>query len=149
MSEIVLTKASLADLPQLVSLFDAYRQFYKQASDENACKNYLAARLGNHQAVVFLASLNGQVVGFTLLYDTFTSVALAPLSILNDLYVVDSARGHGVATALIARAREHAKQHGSFRLRLRTAKDNQTAQRVYDQTGFVRDEVFYTYDLNP
>jgi GNAT superfamily N-acetyltransferase len=87
-------------------------------------------------------------VGFTLLYDTFTSVAMKPLCILNDLYTIPEARGKGAGTALIARVREHALANGSFRLRLRTAQDNLTAQSVYEKSGFKRDEIYFTYDLN-
>jgi GNAT superfamily N-acetyltransferase len=143
----------LKHLPDLVPLFDAYRQFYKQASDLEGARTYLLDRLSHGEATVFIAYLSDVVgpraVGFTLLYDTFTSVAMKPLCILNDLYTVPEARGQGAGTALIARACEHALAKGSFRLRLRTAHDNLTAQSVYEKLGFKRDEIYFTYDLDP
>lgn len=141
--------ATLEQLDLLVPLFDAYRQFYQQPSDLDGARAYLQARLERGEATVFLAFDGDRALGFALLYDTFTSVAMKPLTILNDLYTLPEARGQGVAHALIASCAEHAQARGSFRLRLRTAKDNEIAQRVYEHIGFKRDEVFYTYDLNP
>jgi ribosomal protein S18 acetylase RimI-like enzyme len=146
---ITIHAGELKHLPDLVPLFDAYRQFYKQASDLEGARAYLLERLSHGEATVFIAYDGPRAVGFTLLYDTFTSVAMKPLCILNDLYTVPEARGKGAGTALIARAREHAVANGAFRLRLRTAHDNLTAQRVYEKLGFKRDEIYFTYDLNP
>jgi GNAT superfamily N-acetyltransferase len=139
----------LKHLPELVPLFDAYRQFYKQVSNLEGARAYLLDRLSHGEATVFIAFDGPRAVGFTLLYDTFTSVAMKPLCILNDLYTIPEARGKGAGTALIARAREHALAKGAFRLRLRTAHDNVTAQSVYEKLGFKRDEIYFTYDLNP
>jgi GNAT superfamily N-acetyltransferase len=146
---ITVQAGELKHLAELVPLFDAYRQFYKQASDLEGARAYLLDRLSHGEATVFIAYNGPRSVGFTLLYDTFTSVAMKPLCILNDLYTVPEARGLGAGTALIARAREHAVAKGSFRLRLRTAQDNLTAQGVYEKLGFKRDEIYFTYDLEP
>ena len=146
---ITVCTGELKHLPDLVPLFDAYRQFYKQASNLEGARAYLLDRLSHGEATVFMAYDGPRAVGFTLLYDTFTSVAMKPLCILNDLYTIPEARGKGAGTALIARAREHALAKGAFRLRLRTAHDNLTAQGVYEKLGFKRDEIYFTYDLNP
>ena len=52
---------------------------------------------------------------------------------------------------LLARAEEDARQAGFARLDLTTAKTNLPAQALYTSMGWVRDEVFYTYnrDLAP
>jgi GNAT superfamily N-acetyltransferase len=146
---ITVQVGELKHLPELVPLFDAYRQFYKQSSDLEGARAYLLERLSHGEATVFIAYDGTRAVGFTLLYDTFTSVAMKPLCILNDLYTIPEARGKGAGTALIARAREHALAKGAFRLRLRTAHDNLTAQSVYEKLGFKRDEIYFTYDLDP
>jgi GNAT superfamily N-acetyltransferase len=146
---VTIHSVTLEHLSQIVPLFDAYRQFYKQGSDLEGARAYLLERLSLGEATAFLALADGKAVGFTLLYDTFTSVAMKPLCVLNDLYTVPEARGQGVAAALIARARTHARGTGAFRLRLRTANDNLVAQSVYEKLGFKRDEVYLTYDLEP
>jgi GNAT superfamily N-acetyltransferase len=140
--------ASLEDLEVLTPLFDAYRVFYKRESDFEGARAYLRARLERGEAMVFLAMDGERALGFALCYSTFTSVAMKPLVILNDLYALPEARGQGVATALIARCAEFARLEGAAILRLRTANDNETAQRVYERVGFKRDSVYLTYDLS-
>ena len=147
--KISVQAGELKHLSDLVPLFDAYRQFYKQASDLDGARAYLLDRLSHGEATVFIAYDGPRAIGFVLLYDTFTSVAMKPLCILNDLYTVPEARGLGAGTALIARAREHAVATGAFRLRLRSAQDNLTAQSLYEKLGFKRDGIYFTYDLNP
>jgi ribosomal protein S18 acetylase RimI-like enzyme len=155
MSETVrISQATVADLEQLLPLFDAYRQFYQQASDLAGAKTYLQKRLERQEAIIFLAYAAAMTehpapVGFALLYQTFSSVPMQPLTILNDLYTVPAARGQGVASALIAACRANALAQGAFYLRLRTAYDNIAAQRLYQALGFVRDDVYWTYNLKP
>ena len=75
---ITVHAGELKDLAELVPLFDAYRQFYKQASDLEGARAYLLDRLSHGEATVFIAYSNDpagpRAVGFTLLYDTFTSL---------------------------------------------------------------------------
>lgn len=73
---------------------------------------------------------------------------MKPLVILNDLFTTPEARGRGVGAALIEACANFARLEGALVLRLRTATDNATAQRVYDAAGFKRDTQFYTYDLS-
>ena len=142
----MIRKATLADLEIIVPLFDAYRQFYKQAPDLDGAGAYLKARLENNETTIFIDQNNS---AFALLYDTFSSVPMQRLTILNDLYTKPEARGQGLGTALIQASREHALKMQSVFLRLRTATDNLTAQSVYEKIGFVKDEVYLTYNLKP
>ena len=142
----MIRKATLADLEIIVPLFDAYRQFYKQTSDIDGAGAYLKARLENNETTIFIDQSNS---AFALLYDTFSSVPMQRLTILNDLYTKPEARGQGLGTALIQASREHALKMQSVFLRLRTATDNLTAQSVYEKIGFVKDEVYLTYNLKP
>ena len=146
MSSITVRQAVLADLDSLVKLFDGYRQFYGQSSDEAAVHIFLQARFEHGQSVVFLAESQGQPVGFTQLYPSFSSVSMARVYVLNDLYVAPVARRMGVAQALLKAASEHARQLGAVRLSLTTAVDNVTAQTLYESSGWVRDQKFYAYN---
>jgi len=60
---------------------------------------------------------------------------------LQDLYTVDSARGRGVARALIDKVYEQALAVGSPRVYWQTHESNATAMRLYDKvaekSGFV------------
>ncbi|NBO25681.1 MAG: GNAT family N-acetyltransferase, partial [Actinobacteria bacterium] len=74
MSEI--SRATVSDLAELHVLVEKYRAFYKQPESEKTL-SYLEQRLKNDQAVVFIARVDGEAVGFTLLYPTFSTVSLS------------------------------------------------------------------------
>src|SRR5687767_8930354 len=109
--------ATLDDLDALTPLFDGYRQFYGQRSDRDAARAFLSARLQAAESVVLMALLDdGPAAGFTQLYPTFSSVRMARVWVLNDLYVDVAARGHGAARALLQSAAEFARGDGAIRL---------------------------------
>lgn len=142
-----LVRVGLEELELVLPLFDAYRQFYRQASDLAAGRAFLRARIAREESVIFLArDEDGRPRGFVQLYPAFSSVSLAPRWILNDLYVSPEARRSGVGTALLERAREHAAEAGVKALTLATAEDNATAQALYESRGWKRDG-FYHYVL--
>ena len=135
----------MAEIDALRPLFDAYRQFYEQPTDLDAARAFLAERLSQDESVVFVAEQNGRAVGFTQLYPSFTSTLLAPIYVLNDLFVDPNVRKMGVGTKLLDAAADFARSVGAVRLTLSTATTNTTAQSVYEQNGWKRDERFYVY----
>jgi ribosomal protein S18 acetylase RimI-like enzyme len=147
MSSITIRQALLSDLDAVSILFDAYRQFYGQTSDEDAAKTFLRARFEHGQSVVLLAESQGQAVGFTQLYPSFSSVSMARVFVLNDLFVAPTARRLGVGEALLTAAADHARQLGAVRLSLNTDVQNLAAQALYASMGWERDQKFYAYHL--
>jgi GNAT superfamily N-acetyltransferase len=147
---IEISRATVADVDVLLDLVEKYRGFYKQEPNAKT-RSYLEARLANNEAVVFLANyvedFNHKTVGFTMIYPTFSTVSLSEIWLLNDLFVDEQYRRHGVAQKLMDTAEAAAKEAGATRLFLRTANDNVTAQALYEGRGWVRDEVFRRYDL--
>jgi GNAT superfamily N-acetyltransferase len=146
----MIRKATLKDLDQLTSLFDQYVVFYKKPSNYEKHKTYLKERIENNEATVFMAFDDEnpeKAIGFTLVYVTFSSLALNKILILNDLFVDSTIRKKGTGEQLILQTVELAQELGSNLIRLRTAKNNTIAQGLYHKMGFVRDEHLYTYDL--
>ncbi|NNF67136.1 MAG: GNAT family N-acetyltransferase [Gammaproteobacteria bacterium] len=136
-----------SDLPQLTELFDQYRVFYQQDSDRSAVRTFLQQRLARQDSVLIGAIVHDVMVGFTQLYPSYTSVGLARLWILNDLYVSADARRRGVATALMHAAQEYAEVTGAKAMVLSTAIDNTQAQHVYEKLGWQRNNNYYQYEL--
>ena len=147
MTSITIRQAVLADLDAVVILFDGYRQFYGHASDAEAARIFLQARFEHGQSVVLLAELQGQAVGFTQLYPSFSSVSMARVFVLNDLFVAPTARRLGVGEALLTAAADHARQLGAVRLSLTTDVQNLPAQALYESMGWARDQKYYAYHL--
>lgn len=147
---IEISRATVADVPELTELVEKYRAFYKQEVNPRT-ESYLRERLTNDEAVVFIAryveELNVRPVGFTMIYPTFSTVSLSEIWLLNDLFVDESVRGQHVASQLMDTAELAARNAGATRLFLRTANDNTAAQALYEGRGWVQDAVFRRYDL--
>lgn len=149
MPEPTITRATLADLNDLIPMFGAYREFYKRDAQPDAERVYLRERLERGEAVVFIAR-EGQPptpAGFTLLYPTFASVSLRSAWILNDLFVSPNARRGGVGRALMQTATDFARSTGAVRIELRTQHTNVAGQKLYESMGWKLDDQFRRYSL--
>ncbi len=139
--------ATLADQDTVAALFDAYRQFYQQPSDIALNTRFIHDRLARRDSVILLAeSSEGQALGFCQLYPTFCSVEALPIQVLSDLFVAPTGRRRGAGRALLQAAERHASRNGIARLDLTTAKTNRAAQALYESLGWVRDDIFFTYN---
>ncbi|WP_242116501.1 GNAT family N-acetyltransferase [Sphingomonas lacusdianchii] len=137
-------RATLQDIDRVVPLFDAYRQFYGQASDLAGARRFLTERTEQGQSVILIA---GDDAGFAQLYPSFSSVRMQPTMILNDLYVRPEARCRGIGAALLHAACDVARDSGAARMSLSTAVDNSAAHALYVRAGWTRDAQFHTYAI--
>ena len=138
----------------VIDLVDKYRIFYKQESDISMAKNFIQARLDNNESVIFVALIDNdnkiKPVGFIQLYPKYSSVRTVKNWILYDLYVEAEYRKQGIGEKLIKTAIHFAKDNNAIILELSTAVNNYTAQKLYEQIGFKRqdpDNKFYTYRI--
>lgn len=146
---IQISRAATADLADLAPLFDAYRMFYGQPSELTRASAFVGDRLTHDDSVILLArGKDRSALGFAQLYPTFSSIACRRAFVLNDLYIVEAARGQGVARALLEAARAHALSVGAASISLETAIDNTRAQALYEAFGLRRDTQFLTYALS-
>jgi GNAT superfamily N-acetyltransferase len=135
------------DLPSVGQLFDQYRQFYEQAPDPALAQRFMAERFAQNESVVLVAQEpSGELVGFCQLFPSFCSVEAAPIYTLYDLFVSPLARGRGTGRQLLLAAEARAAADGMVRMDLTTARTNGKAQYLYESLGWVRDEVFLTYN---
>ncbi|WP_044639974.1 GNAT family N-acetyltransferase [Risungbinella massiliensis] len=144
---MIVYQATQADLKGVAPLFDQYRVFYEQPSDLPGAQQFLLERLIRQDSVLFVAVAEGEYLGFTQLYPSFSSVSMQHTWILNDLFVSSGSRGQGIATKLMEKAKEYAIATGAKSLSLQTAQSNLSAQRLYESQGYVKDEEFYSYEL--
>jgi GNAT superfamily N-acetyltransferase len=152
---IEIIEASHKDIEALVVLFEHYRDFYQQVPDKDGARAFLLKRLQEHSSTIFmaLAETPGQAgttypVGFAQLFPTFDTLALRPLWILSDLFVLPDARRRGVGQQLLQRVRTLAEQTQAKGLMLQTAIDNHQAQSLYIAEGWLREDLFLTYNLD-
>ena len=146
---MTIKKLKITDIGLMVPLFDEYMIFYGKSSAPEKYQDYLCERIENNEATVFLAYDERQsAIGFALNYISFSSVSLGKIIVLNDLYVTEESRNTGIGKKLIERTFKLAKEAGAVRVDLGTAKENLTAQGLYEKVGFLRDTEFYAYSYS-
>lgn len=143
---IIIERADHADVDDVSPLFAAYREFYgKPDGDAERCGVFLDERLARSESIIFVARLDESVIGFAQLYPIFTSVGLARVWHLNDLFVAPGHRRAGVAKALVQHCIAFARQDGAARLTLETQATNAPARALYEKLGFVLGTEFVKY----
>ncbi|MCG7856897.1 GNAT family N-acetyltransferase [Flavihumibacter sediminis] len=145
---ITIRQATIDDIPTVAYLFDKYRQWYKQEPNLEGAIDFLQSRTENGESVILVAMEEGEQIGFTQLYPIFSSVSLSKAWLLNDLFVIESQRGKGVATKLLEAAKNVGINTESKWLMLQTSDWNSEAQALYEKNGWVREsDFFYRFDL--
>lgn len=149
MRSIAVRQAVLADLTAVAKLFNEYRAFQGEPTDLPAAQQFLQARFNHGESVVFVAQEEDVSVGFAQLYPSYSSVALARVFVLNDLFVHASARRKGVASKLLAAVETYAWSLGAVRVTLNVARVNQSGQALYEAEGWSQDAQFFMYHRFP
>jgi GNAT superfamily N-acetyltransferase len=149
MTPITVRQAVFTDLGNLAELFDQYRVFQGKQSDLPAARAFLQARFDHGESVVFMAHEDSVPLGFAQLYPSYSSTALARVFILNDLFIHEKGRRKGVASQLLAAVEGYAWAHGAARVTLNVARDNPSAQALYEARGWSRDAQFFMYHRFP
>jgi GNAT superfamily N-acetyltransferase len=142
-----LIKVSSEQIGLVAPLFDAYRQFYRQSPNLEGARQFLSERVQRGQSVIYAVVEQGNALGFTQLYPSFSSVSMKPIWILNDLFVVEEARRRGIGEQLLTAAADFARQTGAVRLELSTAIDNDKAQALYNRLGWKKETGFFHYEF--
>lgn len=82
-----------------------------------------------------IAELDGAPVGSALYYFAFSSYAGRPVLALEDIYVNENARGHGIGKKLMAELAARAEEAGCLRMQWSAMAWNESAIEVYKHLG--------------
>ncbi|WP_445773163.1 GNAT family N-acetyltransferase [Shewanella sp.] len=104
--------ASLIDLEPLSNLFDLYRQQLNQVADFSSCRAFLKHRLSENDSMIFVCIKDDSMVGFIQLYPSFSSLLLAPVWYLEDVFVLPTYQQQDVAMQMYQKAELLAKSTG-------------------------------------
>ena len=135
---MTIIQATTEHLDDLIPLFDEYRVFYKQPTNQKEVRNFLKERLANNDSIIFIAYIDEVPVGFTQLYFLFSSVSMKSVFLLNDLYIDSNFRNKSIGTSLINKAKTLSWEKDYKGIIIQTEKTN-PAQHLYQREGFVLD----------
>ena len=139
-----------ADLDDLLPLMRGYSDFYEVDPSDDALLAMSRALIANpeYDGVQFIArdGDSGEALGFATVYWMWSTSRAARIGVMNDLFTAEAARRRGVGEALINACLDAVRGRGAALLQWQTARDNHTAQSLYERVGGIREE-WYDYYL--
>lgn len=136
-------RVGTGDVDDLLPLMRAYCDFYKVTPTDADLLTITEALIGDPQREgmqLIARGTDGPATGFATVYWSWSTTDGGRIGVMNDLFVVEAARGRGIAEALIEGCRAQAATHGARQLVWQTAPDNLRAQRVYERVGATREQ---------
>jgi ribosomal protein S18 acetylase RimI-like enzyme len=127
-------------------LVEAFDRLIPQLSSSSPppSRQQLEALVSNDDTVLFLARIEGRIVGSLTL--AFFPIPTGMKAWIEDVVVDDAARGHGVGAALNLAALEEARRRGAKDVNLTSRPSREAANRLYLRLGFKqRESNLYRY----
>ncbi len=139
-TDIRVRAVSREDFDAWKVLWDGYNAFYgrKDATRlPGAVTEMTWSRLFDSYEPVhaLVAERAGALVGLAHFLFHRSTIQIAPVCYLNDLFTAEAARGGGVARALIEEVYRRAADAGAGRVYWLTHETNTTAMKLYDQVA--------------
>jgi GNAT superfamily N-acetyltransferase len=132
-----------------LDLYAGYGEFYEQpVTDEKALLVWSwLSDPANELEAYFAVDDDGTPIGLAHVREFVRPLDASKGLYLDDLFVTPDARGAGAGAALLDHLKQTAKERGLTVVRWITAKDNETARRLYDRVA--EKTKWVTYDLVP
>jgi GNAT superfamily N-acetyltransferase len=93
----------------------------------------------------YIATVNGLPAGYIMYFFTYSSFHALPTLFLEDIFVLDKYRKHGVGKALFDFVKQTAKQTGCGKIEFTVLKWNKLAQDFYAKNKAVNLNDWYLY----
>jgi GNAT superfamily N-acetyltransferase len=133
----VIRPAGPADAEAIYELIVALAIYEREPDAVRATPDSLRAQLESERPPFecLLAEEDGRAVGFALFFPTFSTWEGRPGLYLEDLFVLEEARGSGIGRALLAALARIAVERGYGRLELAALDWNAPAIGFYERLG--------------
>lgn len=138
MNDIVIRPAAAGDLNRLKELMVQYIvDFYQQPkpNDEDLVGLIQHLQENHHAGLQYVAEEDGQLLGFSTLYFTFSTLKVKRQAILNDLFVIPEARGKKIGEKLFQKNLDYIRDNQFASMTWETSQDNVIAQSLYNKMG--------------
>lgn len=137
---------SQQDYNQWLPLWDGYNAFYGRSGPTalplEITRTTWSRFFDSYEPMhALVAESDGRLLGLTHYLFHRSTISVAPVCYLQDLFTSEAARGKGIGRALINGVYEQAKLAGANRVYWQTHETNHTAMQLYDKvaerSGFV------------
>jgi len=142
-TQLTVRPIARTDFDQWLPLWQGYNLFYGRPSLPAEITQMTWSRFFDAYEPVhaLVAGRDSELLGLVHYLFHRSTIHIAPVCYLQDLFTTEAARGQGVGHALIQAVYEQAKLAGSPRVYWQTHETNSTAMKLYDRvaerSGFV------------
>ena len=149
---VAIRDIALCDYDRWLPLWSGYNAFYGRSGASALPPNITAMTwqrfFDPHEPVNALVAERGdELLGLVHYIFHRSTIMLAPVCYLQDLFTSEACRGRGIGGALIAAVYGRAREAGSTRVYWLTQESNLTARRLYDQVAQRPGFILYRQDV--
>ena len=147
--QVVIRPLTPADVEAFLSLVDALADYERlPRPDPEARRRLTADALATPPRFhVLLAELDGRPVGYAAYFETYSTFLARPTLYLEDIFVLEEARGWGVGRALMGALAREAVRRGCGRMEWLVLAWNHPAMGFYERLGARRLDDWVPYRL--
>jgi GNAT superfamily N-acetyltransferase len=126
------------DIPQLLPLVQLYWEYEAIPGFDAARTAALLTRLCAQPALgsAWVAESDAELVGYLVAVSVLSLEHQGVMAEIDELFVIDGARGHGVGAALLDELEGSLSADGCVRLQLQLGVENHRARAFYERRGF-------------
>jgi GNAT superfamily N-acetyltransferase len=138
MSDHTIRRATVDDIAALADLRLAFQRHFRPVPDEGALlsqvSDYLKRRMPTEDCVAWVAELDGTVVGSGVItvYERMLRDGVGREGYVQSMFTLPAHRGRGVASDMILRIMEYAKEQDVDLILMATAD----GRPIYERAGF-------------
>lgn len=130
-------QASGSDIGSLIALMREFYAIEHLRFDETVATEGLGQLFdGAAPGVVYLIAVDGVAIGYFVLAFSFSLEFHGRYAWLDELYLREPWRGHGIGAAALGFIEQLCRDRGFAALRLEVARENAGAERLYRRSGY-------------
>lgn len=134
---VMVRLATRSDAVEIAALYLRFLRAYGHDADLKTVVRFLECMLTESWALFFLAiDTSDQIVGFVGCELSYSSVSQSRAVRINDMFVDEGVRRHGVATAMLATLEAYSLAKGFAKVFLQAAPEAAPAIALYTKVGF-------------
>ncbi len=142
-------KARPGDSDAVCELIEALLAYEEIGPMTDGAKERLVAEMfaENPRFDTFVAESAGRIVGYAIVYETYSTMRGRPRLYIEDIFVLPEERGQSAGYALFREVVRHAEERGCAQIEWQVLTWNQLAIDFYERLGGERDKEWYTFRL--
>ena len=139
--------ANRVDMPRILALVQELADYEKlEGPDAAAQARLVDDAFGTGRIQVWAADEGGDLVGYAITFEAYSSFRAKPILYLEDLYVTPARRKDGLGTALLAHLAAEATRRGCARMAWTALDWNTPARDFYENLGATSGWVHYNLE---